>query len=329
MESGYLYNFSPTIQLDMQKRRTFLKNSAGLTLGAFLSGGLLSCNGNGVRSDFRLKEYGIQLWTVKEFMEKDPKGTLEQLAEYGYDTIESFGGSKGILWGMKVPEMKKFLADNGLKMVSSHCDSGFAFNMGRIDEFRKLVDDCGKLGVKYLVNPYMGNLENIEQFRVAAGAFNILGEICRTRNITYCYHNHDYTYMDMNGYIPQEVLLKGTDPDIVGFQMDLYWVVAAGEDPVKWLEKYPGRYPISHVKDRYKQGKLEEIAKEDGTEKPNKINGSCVLGEGQIDFDKILSVAKKNGMKEFFVEQERFDGMTAMEAANKDARFMDRYLLKS
>ncbi len=119
--------------------------------------------------------------------------------------------------------------------------------------------------------------------------------------------------------------MNGTNPNVVDYEMDIYWVVAAGQDPIKWIEKYPNRFKLAHVKDRHKPEVIAEIEKK---EKPNPdfgIDASCVLGQGQINFDKILEVGKKNGMELFLVEQERYDNSTPMQDAQKDANFMKKY----
>jgi len=327
----------------MKKRREFVKQAGMLSLGLPLFGSLLSCKSDGkypkadesivkatvneaMKSGFELDEFGIQLWSVRDFMYKDSKATLKALSEYGYNSIESFQGEQGVFWGMSPKEYHTFLSDHNLKALSAHCDSNYALDPKKRDEFKKLVDDAAEIGMKYLVNPWLGNLKTVDDFKKVTDGFNELGEICDKNGIQYCYHNHAYSFVEVDGVYPQDIMMKGTEGGPVGFEMDIYWVVAASQDPEEWLKKYPNRFVLSHVKDRYKEERLMQIKEEDGTEKYADINGSCVLGVGQIDFHKVLKTAKENGMKKYFVEHERYDDMTSMEAVEKDAAYMKQFL---
>ena len=324
----------------MKKRREFMKQAGLLTVGLPFLGTLASCKSENkptdaavkatvdeaIKSGFKLDEFGIQLWSVRDFMAKDPKGTLKALGEYGYNIIESFQGDQGVFWGMSPKEYSTYLSDHNLKSLSSHCDPQYALDPNKRDEFKKLVDDSSEIGMKYLVNPYMGFLKTQDDFKNATDGMNELGEICAKNGIQYCYHNHAYSFFEVDGVLPQDIMMKGTAGGSVGFEMDIYWVVAAGADPEAWLKKYPNRFVLSHVKDRYKEDRLKQIKEEEGTEKNSEINGSCVLGVGQIDFHKILVTAKENGMKKYIVEHERYDDMTSMEAVQKDATYMKQFL---
>lgn len=317
----------------MIKRRKFIKKAGLLALAPIVLGPLAGCKEQGMKSTvaeamkkgFTLDEFGIQLWTVRDAMAKDPKATLKQLGTFGYKQIESFQGEKGVFWGMKPKEYADFLADNGMRTLSAHCNSDFALNEKLTNEFKQLADDAASIDMKYLVNPFLGSLKTLDDFKRATEGFNKCGEICKERGLKYNYHNHSYSFREIDGMLPQDVMMSQSDPDLVGFEMDIYWVVAAGQDPITWLKKYDGRWTLSHVKDRYKPAKIEEIKKEEGEDEMFGVSASCVLGEGQIDFPKILEVCKEVGMKEYFVEQERYDGMTSMEAAQKDAEYMKSF----
>ena len=280
-----------------------------------------------VKSGFTLDEFGIQLWSVKDYMYKDAKGTLKALGEYGYNTIESFQGDKGVFWEMSPKEYHTFLGDHNLKSLSTHCNPQYALDPKLRDEFKKLVDDSAEIGLEYLVNPYMGFLKTNDEFKKATDGMNEIGEICSKSGLQYCYHNHHYSFMKVDGVYPQDIMMKGTEGGNVQFEMDIYWVVAAGEDPEAWLKKYPNRFVLSHVKDRYKEDRLMQIKKEEGADENFGISGSCVLGVGQIDFHKVLKTAKENGMKKYIVEHERYDDMTSMEAVQKDAAYMKQFVV--
>lgn len=322
----------------MDTRRKFMKQAGALSIALPLMGAGLGCQSKNkvsgseastvveaVKSGFSLDEFGVQLWSVRDFMEKDAKGTLRTLGEYGYDTIESFQGQEGVFWGMQPKEYASYLSDHNLKMPSAHCDAQYALDEQRRDEFKKLADDAATIEMKYLVNPYMAFLKTLDEFKSATDGMNALGEICAERGIQYCYHNHAYSFRPIDGVLPQDVMMQGTAGGSVGFEMDIYWVAAAGEDPIAWLEKYPKRFVLSHVKDRYAAARVQEIMKQEDVEEISAVSASCVLGTGSLDFGKILEVAKAQGMERYFVEQERYDGMTSMEAIKRDAAYMNQF----
>jgi len=321
----------------MRQRRDFMRQAGLMALGIPFLGTMMSCKPNNkttkatvaeaVKSGFKLDEFGVQLWSVRDFMEKDPKATLKALSTYGYNLIESFQGDQGVFWGMEPKEFKAYLADHNLKLPSTHCDPQYALDAKKKDEFKKLVDDCAEIGVEYMVNPYMGFLKTLDEFKNATDGLNVAGEICAKNGIQYCYHNHHYSFQKIENEYPQDIMMQGTKSGPVGFEMDIYWVVAAGEDPEEWLRKYPNRFVLSHVKDRYKEERLQEIKEEEGASEDFGINGSCVLGVGQIEFPKVLLTAKENGMKKYIVEHERYDDMTSMEAVEKDAAYMKQFVV--
>jgi len=323
----------------MNNRRDFIKKAGALSIALPLMGAGIGCKSEtknvantaketvkeAMKSGFTLDEFGIQLWSVRDFMEKDPKGTLKALGEYGYNTIESFQGGQGVFWGMTPKEYATYLSDHNLKSISSHCDPQYALDPSKRDEFKKLVDDASEIGMEYLVNPYMAFLKTQDEFKKATDGMNELGVICEKNGIQYCYHNHDYSFKPIDGVLPQDIMMDGTKGGPVGFEMDVYWVVAAGSDPIEWLEKHPNRFVMSHVKDRYKEARIAEIMKEEEVEDKSRVSASCVLGTGQIDYHKVLEVAKANGMKKYIVEHERYDDMTSMQAVEKDAKFMKQF----
>lgn len=252
----------------------------------------------------KVQGYGLQLWTVKDVMAKDPSDTLKQVASFGYKQIEGFEGSKGMFWGMTNKEFKKSMDDLGVQFISSHC--GIDNTNG---QFEKKAAQAAEINMKYLICPFYGAQKTLDDYKKAADKFNASGEICKKNGLKFAYHNHWYTFQLQDGVRPHEILLKNTDPALVDYEMDIYWVVTAGADPVEWLQKYPNRFHLCHIKDR----------KKDAPEK--EFDASCNLGQGSIDFDKIAKVAAANGMQYYIVEQEKFDG-TTLDAAKADAGYM-------
>ncbi len=283
----------------MNHRRDFLKTGAIAALG-------LSLPFRGKSSwlteaeDFkRVSDFGIQLWTVKEDMSKDAKATLRALSTYGYEQIESFEGQKGMFWGMTNKEFKQYMKELDMKIISSHCNIA--------QNFEKKAAEAAEIGMKYLICPYKGPQKSIDDYKKFADEFNACGEICKKNGIRFAYHNHDYSFKPMGGQVPQDVMMQNTDKELVDFEMDIYWVVAAGEDPHAWFKKYPGRFRACHVKDLGKTAKGHE---------------SVHLGKGTIDFAAVLNTGRKNGLKYYIVEQEAFTGTNPLESAQVDAQYM-------
>ena len=283
-------------------RRKFIKITGGVTTGFALSGlsGLSyfsSCEETG-----KLKKFGIQLYTLRDVVPKDPKGVLKQLASFGYTQIESYEGQQGMFWGMSNTEFKKYLDDLGMSIVSSHCDMN--------KDFEKKTAEAAAIGMKYLICPWLGPQKSIDDYKRHADEFNKRGEICKKNGIRFAYHNHDYSFKPMNGQLPQDVMMNATDASMVDYELDLYWVVAAGEDIENWVKKYPKRFRLCHVKDRSK------------TPGPDNGKNSVDLGTGSIDWSKILNTAKANGMEYFIVEQEAYPNGTSLEASKVNAEYM-------
>ncbi|MEJ7675490.1 MAG: sugar phosphate isomerase/epimerase [Chitinophagaceae bacterium] len=292
----------------MYQRRDFLKTTAkGIAITA-ITGKLLGCNSSSMAdSTNTIKDFGLQLYTLRDILPKDPKGILKQVAAMGYKQIESYEGEKGMFWGMSNIEFKKYMDDLGMQMVSSHCNIN--------NDFEKKADEAAAIGMKYLICSSLGNEKsmNKDEYLKAADLFNKKGQVCKGNGIKFAYHNHDQTFIQKpTGFVPQQLLLENTEASLVDYQMDIYWVVTAGEDPVKWFEKYPNRFRLSHIKDRKKNVPLSDH------------DASCILGEGQIDFSKILKVGQKNGLQYYIVEQERYDNTTPLLAAKADADYLKK-----
>jgi sugar phosphate isomerase/epimerase len=189
-----------------------------------------------------------------------------------------------------------------MKMVSSHCDIN--------KDFEKKAAEAAEIGMKYLISPYIGPQKTADEYKKFADTFNQRGEVCKKNGIRFAYHNHGYTFQAVDGQMPQDILLQGTDPALVDFEMDIYWVVTGGSDPEAWLKKYPNRFTLCHVKDRMKGVPAEEQ------------EASCDLGTGTINFAQVLRTAMDNGMKHYIMEQERYDNSTPLKSAEVGAAFL-------
>lgn len=299
-------------------RRLFLRNSGLIASGIALAG--IGCaspsaekGGNGDSTNNAdttasqvaeqvLAQFGLQLYTLRDDLPKDPKGVLKQVAGFGYKQVEGFEGPKGLWWGMKHKEFKTYLDEIGLTMISSHCDTS--------KNFDRKAAEAAEIGMKYLLAPWVGPQKTLDDYKKIADNFNKLGDVCKKNGIRFAYHNHGYSFTEMEGQFPQDIFMQNTNPDTVDFEMDIYWVVVPGQDPIVWLQKYPNRFRLCHVKDRMK------------TAAPGEENASTEVGAGSIDFKKILKAAKATGMEYYIVEQERYDGSTPLKSAEASANYM-------
>jgi sugar phosphate isomerase/epimerase len=282
-------------------RKKFLKTAAAGFAITAVTGSLIGCGATRGASE-KLNEFGLQLYTLRDILPSDPKGILKQVAAMGYKQVESYEGAQGMFWGMKNTEFKKYMDDLGMTIVSSHCN---------IDkDFDRKANEAAEIGMKYLIDPWVGPQPKIDDFKKIAEKFNQRGETCRKAGLRFAYHNHDYSFVPVDGQLPQDVMIQNTDSALVDFEMDIYWVVTGGQDPIKWFEKYPNRFRLGHVKDRKKGAPLSDK------------DASCVAGQGEIDYPKVLKAGQKNGLEYYIIEQEAYDGMTPIEAAKENADYL-------
>ncbi len=281
-----------------RSRKDFLKLSAGVAGSIALSPAINQFMQN--EEAGRLKTFGLQLYTIRDVFEKDPKGILKQISGFGYKQLEGYERDKGIFWGMTKLEFKKYMDDLGMTFISSHCDTD--------KDFERKTSEAAAIGMKYLIYAWEGPDRSIDDYKKFAEDFNRKGALCKKYGIRFAFHNHSFSFKKISDHFPQEVLLNNTDASLVDFEMDIYWAVAQGQDPEAWLKKYPGRFRLCHIKDRVK-----------GSTKPE---DTCDLGTGSIDFPKILKTAKQNGMQYYIAEQEHYPNSTPLKSAAADAEYM-------
>ena len=285
----------------MAHRRTFIRNSGILAFSVpFIKRNLLHAF-----DSLSLPAIGIQLYMVRDEMKKDPAGTLKKLGQMGYTQIESFGGEEGIFWGKSNKEFNSMARSNGLTMVSSHYE-------GNNEEFEKTAALSAEIGMKYLIYPWKGPQKSIDDFKRIADEFNGYGAICKKHGIRFAYHPHDYPYKKVDGQLPINVLLDHTDPDLVDYQMDIYYTVTEGLDPEFYIKKYKPRFRLCHMRDVMKV-RLPAASKEES---------ACDLGDGIINYRHLLATALANGMEYFFVEQSRLFHETALQSAAVNEKYL-------
>src|SRR5687768_2559246 len=179
------------------KRREFLRTASMLTGGLMLTGAstqLVGCAGSKVNSTVN-NNFGLQLYTLRDDLPKGHEDVLRQVASFGYKELEGYEGPKGIYWGMKNTEFKKFISDLGMTMVSSHCQWE--------QNLEQKAGEAAEIGMKYLLSPYLGANPSIDFYKQTAEKFNKAGEICKKAGIRFAYHNHDYSFKQVQGQFPQ------------------------------------------------------------------------------------------------------------------------------
>ena len=275
----------------MTTRRSFIKTSAVLSAGLLVAPKLFA---------YDKKYIGLQLYTVRDYMAKDPAATLAKVAQIGYNSVEGTYGGPGQFYGLGIKDFAGALKQNGLVMLSAHYRLGEEKINGQqqpgtiLNGWDKAVDDAAEIGLKYMVCAYLSVAErgSLDHYKQVADDFNKAGETAKKAGIQLCYHNHDFEFIQEDGKFPYETLLANTDKDLVKMEMDMYWVTKANQDPIALINEHPGRFPLWHIKD------MDKTTDRMFTE----------VGNGIIDFKKIFKHANKAGLKYFFVEQDKCPG---------------------
>ncbi len=281
-------------------RRGFLKTSSLLAAGSlFLPEWVRSAAGAAASANTRVRDIGIQLYTVRAEMMADPTGTLKRLAKIGFKELESARSEKGNYYGLQAKEIRNITEDLGMKLRSGHI---------HVDkDWQRSLEEATGTGQQYIISAVLPSRgQTIEHYQESADAFNKLGEECKKANLHFGYHNHDSEFETVKGEVLYDVLLKHTDPALVTMELDLGWVVAAGHDPFHYFSKYPGRFPLWHLKDMAK------------TERR-----STEFGQGKVDIKGLLQQAKQSGMKHFFLEQEEY-AHSAFESIQLDYDYLGK-----
>jgi sugar phosphate isomerase/epimerase len=288
----------------MTNRRDFLKQTGLLSTGLLLS----------KEEWFRKKQpIGVQLYTVRSDMSKDPQGTLQKVAQLGYKLVETFGYNNRKWFGFTAPEFSQILKDNGLTSPSGHTLLASVFLRDNWqDSWKIAVEDAKSIGQQFIVIPWMEEqYRKPENFKRIGVALNTAGEIARNAGLTLAYHNHDFEFEEINGERGFDILIKETDPKLVCFELDIYWAVKANQAPLTLFQQHPKRFPLWHVKD------MDKTEKRFFTE----------VGNGVIDFPAIFKKANESGMKYFFVEQDETPG-PALESLAKSIQYLQQHLVK-
>ena len=293
----------------MLTRRTFMQQA-----GAFAAANLAS---PALQPRPRYK-MGLQLYTMRAAMRQDVDGTLKRIAALGYEEAETYGfDPEGLrYYGLDAKAFLQRLRDNNITTPSGHYDLNRYVNTS-VDDLKRYVDRCIEgaraLEQTYITWPLLDkDSRTIEKFKVAAERLNIVGGQAKKAGLQVAYHNHDFEFVEQNGQLGYDIILKETDPALVKLQMDLYWIARGSkQSPEQWFKRQPGRFVMWHVKDMHRTSR-------DYTE----------VGNGTIDFTRIWPHAPLAGLKHFFVEQGGNFTHDPFRSIADSAEYVKRVLLK-
>jgi sugar phosphate isomerase/epimerase len=254
------------------------------------------------------KPIGLQLYTLRDQLEKDVEGTIKQLATIGYKDVEIYS-----LYGKSPAEFSKILKDNGITASSGHYLLPVVKN-----EWAQKVEEAKTLGLQYMVIAILDkeDRKSLEDYKKLAELFNQAGEATQKAGIQFCYHNHNFEFQKFGDTTAYDYLLKTLDPKLVKFEMDCFWVTHAGQDPVTYFKKHPGRFPLLHIKDmKDKPAPTQELDAKMGLFAP--------VGQGTINWKRIFANAKTAGVEHYYVEQDYCE-IPPLEAVKASYQYLDK-----
>ena len=253
-------------------------NRREMLAAAALLGGALA--GGRARAE-TLSDVGLQLYTLRGPLSQDFDGTVARVAEIGFSEVEFAG------YGDKTPsQIAKLLTDHGLTAPATHV------LIDALEDPQELIDDCLEMGHRFLVMAYLlpDQRKTFDQYKQHADVLNRAGEQCKASGLKLGYHNHDFEFVELEGRLPMDFLLSEIDSDTMVMELDLYWITKAGADPLSYFERWPGRFPMVHVKDMDASGGFTEV------------------GSGVVDFARAFGQSEKAGIRHYFVEQDVIKG---------------------
>lgn len=302
-----------------KSRRNFIKQSSVAIAGAALVSNKIFAMENSAT-----RMLGIQLYCVRDDMKKDPSGTLKQLSAIGYRNVEHANYIDRKFYGYTPVEFKKVLSDLNLSMPSGHCVMGSEHwddsKSDFTDKWKYTIEDAATVGQKYVVSPWLDEevRTNMDLLKKSMMMFNKCGELCKSHNLKFGYHNHNFEFTtkigDENLY---DYILKNTDSKLVAQQIDIGNMYGAGGRAIDIIKKYPGRFELMHVKD--------EIPSTGKGEMDDKFE-STVLGKGILGVKDVLDYAKQHGgTTQFIIEQESYQDKTPVDSAKEDFLAMKKW----
>jgi len=285
------------MKIHEMNRRTFLETATTVAAATFMSSRLAWAAG-----EHKINKIGVQLYTVRDLMKTDFDGTLAKVASIGYKEVEFAG------YFDHTPQQVRAAVDkNGLAAPSTHIQYDELD-----DKFPSVIEASKAIGMSYIVCPWIPEdlRKSPDIWKQAAEKFNRCGEQTKKAGIQFAYHNHWFEFLPVDGKLPYDTLLELCDKDLVKMEMDLCWITTAGQDPVKYFDRYPGRFPLVHVKD---VKTLPKITTGGGQNFGDTVDLTSV-GDGIIDWKRIFTHSATAGIKHYIVEHDRptdpFDSIT-------------------
>lgn len=252
-----------------------------------------------------MKNIGLQLYSIRDSISKDVPGSIAKVGKMGYKFVESAGYSDGKFYGMIPAEFKALCNKNGMSVLSSHTGRNVP-DSSNYEETMAWWDACIDahlaVGTKFIIQSSMGSTayQSVEGIKKYCDYFNAVGEKCNAKGIRFGYHNHTKEFTtQFDGVTLYDYLVENTNPAKVMLQMDLYWAVKGGKNPIDYFNKYPGRFELWHIKDKAEIG-----------------------ASGEMDFAAIFAVAAKSGMKYGIVEVEEYN-FDQFESCKKSLEFLN------
>lgn len=282
----------------MINRRDFLRNAALLVAGGMLvrpelAGAAIPAKGK--------KAIGLQLYSLRDAMRTDAKATLQEVAKIGYKTLETANYADGMIYGMAPAEFKKYVKDLGMKVTGAHL-GGPQYTKEKhaeaMDWWKKAIADHKAAGITWMIKPSMPIPKTLAELQVWCDYYNAVGAEVKKAGMRFGFHNHAREFEKIEGEIMFDYMVNNTDPKLVMFELDVYWVMKGGYNAVDYMKKYPTRIPVLHIKDEQEIG-----------------------ASGTIDFKPIYETAYANKVKEFYVEVERYN-FEPIESVRKSYDFL-------
>jgi sugar phosphate isomerase/epimerase len=245
-------------------------------------------------AEHRIEKLGVQLYTVRDQMKADFDGTIAKVAAIGYKEVEFAG-----YFDHTPQQVRAVLDRNGLTSPSCHVEYAV---LG--DKWPSVIESSKIIGQSYIVCPWISEelRKQPDIWQRAAETFNRAGEISKKSGIQFAYHNHWFEFLPVNGKLPYDMLLEQCDPDLVKMELDLCWITVAGADPLTYFNRYPGRFPLVHVKDMKKLPKVSTAGSQDFG---SSLTDMTSVGSGIIDWKRIFAQSDKAGIKHYIVEHDK------------------------
>ena len=268
----------------MTNRRDFFKTTSLIVAGSMIGANMVTA---AIPAGKKKKKIGLQLYSLRDDMGKDAIGTLKKAADMGYYSLETASYGDGKIYGMLPDEFTKRVKDLGMRLNSCHL-GGPNYTKDThatvMEWWKKAIEDHAKTGMKYMIKPGLKWPDKLDQLKVQMDYFNAVGQLTAASGMQFGFHNHNHEFTKIDDQIIYDFMINNTDAKTVCFEMDVYWVMKGGYSPVDYMKKYPKRFPLLHIKDEKEIGE-----------------------SGLLDFKSIFETGYSIGIKDYFVEVERYN----------------------